>query len=149
MPNEKNYADDFANALHGQTPTARRGLPPLHPREGDRWVNLAADDGALPPGEEANTASLNLLELPKTKQMVVRYGQFSLNDPTQVGELEEIMNNCVSKRGWILAREEWDINAKGNKVVTLKYIEVLDKGKKAKEAKEKAGAGLPPTPAST
>lgn len=143
MPDEKNYAEDFANAIQGQKPTARRGLPPLHPREGDRWVNLASESKSVGP-EDTEPDSPNLLELPKNKRMVVRYRQFSLTDPTQVAELEEIMNNCVSKRGWILAREEWDIDAKGNKVVTLKYMEVLDLGKK----KEEAGAGLPPTPAS-
>lgn len=132
MPDEKNYADDFINAVQGQTPTARRGLPPLHPREGDRWVNLAVPDTNVEP---TDTDSLNLLSLPKQK-MLVRYRQFQLSDPEQVAELEEIVNNCISKRGWILAREEWDIDARGNKIVTLKYLEVLDKNPKKEKAKE-------------
>ena len=146
MSDDRNYAEDFTHAIQGQKPTGRRGLPPLHPREGDRWVNMSTDAPATPEEAEEARGSPNLLELPKTKQMVVRYRQFALNDPTQVAELEDIVNSCVSKRGWILAREEWDIDAKGNKVITLKYIEVLDKGKKNKE---EAGAGTPPTPASS
>lgn len=141
---EKNYAEDFVNAVQGQKPTARRGLPPLHPRENDRWVNLAAEDTEMEP---AVANSPNLLDLPKQK-ISVHYRQFQLNDPAQVAELEQIVNHCVSKRGWILAREEWDLDTKGNKIVTLKYLEVEKIKKRAAKEKEEAGVEkIPATPA--
>lgn len=131
MAEKENYADDFSHVLQGQKPNSRRGLPPLHPREGGSWVDLAQEGvGPVNPEEEAAGSSPNLFKLPKNKQMIVRYQQFSLSDPSDREKLEQVVNNCVSKPGWILAREEWDIDKSGNKIITIKYIEVVEKAKK-------------------
>lgn len=143
MTDEKNYASDFVNAIQGST--AQRGLPPLHPHENERWVDLAAEDTGL---DSSVANSPNLLDLSK-QRIFVHYRQFQLNDPAQVAELEQIVNKCVStKDGWVLAREEWDLDAKGNKIVTIKYLEI-EKIKKRKTKKEEAGAtAIPIAPAS-
>ena len=125
----RNFANDFFDAISGQEPSAQqRGLPPLHPSENDKYVNLGRDDRTAGDASGAQ----NLFEFTKNKNMKVRIKQFYLSKPEDVEEYEKIENDCLEK-GWILAREEWNFDVKsGSQVVTIKYIETAPKKKTKK-----------------
>lgn len=132
MAEDKNLAGDFVDALHGahkvDSPVNRRALPPLHPRQKkERWVDTSRTplEGA---GEETN----NLFTFPK-KALRARYGQYNLALKSDRIQLEEVMNSCLTTPGWILVREEWDTNAEGEKVVTVKYFEPTEARTRARE----------------
>jgi hypothetical protein len=131
----RNFANDFFDAINGQEPSAQqRGLPPLHPSEKDKYVNLGRDDRTA-----SDSGAQNLFEFTKNKGMKVHIKQFHLNKAEDVEEYEKIENDCLEK-GWILAREEWNFDVKeGSQVVTIKYIETAPKQKAKKESREGTG----------
>lgn len=122
MTEDKNYASDFVDALNSNQPTAgRRGIPKMHPREENvKFVDTMITQ--LGAGLARGQGEHNLLEMPK-RGYKTRYKQFNLAYESEAMKLEEIVDKCLSTPGWVLAREEWDTNKDGEKIVTVKYLE--------------------------
>lgn len=121
---DKNYATDFVDALNSNQPgTGRRGIPKTHPSADysvkyiDTAINKLGEDLA-----NTRRGEQSLLEMPK-RGYKTRYKQFNLAYESEAQRLEEIIDKCLSSPGWILAREEWDTNKEGEKIVTVKYLE--------------------------
>jgi hypothetical protein len=119
-----NVADDFTEAIHKeQDADVQRGVPPLHPKEKGKWVNLAEEEPI--PG----LIDHNLIQLPKRK-LKARLRRFCVSDPDQVEEYEKIQDKCLEGKGWILAREEWTTDKEGETYIIVKYLEPQPEDKK-------------------
>lgn len=117
---KSNVASDFADAIQSeQDNNIQRGVPPLHPKEKEKWVNLAEEEPI--PGLPDN----NLLQLPKRK-LKARLRRFCVGDEEQVEEYERIQDRCLEGKGWILAREEWTTDKDGDTFIIVKYLEPQD-----------------------
>lgn len=128
---KSNIASDFADAIQGeQDNNVQRGLPPLHPKEKEKWVNLAEEEPV--PGLPDH----NLLQLPKRK-LKSRLRRFCVSDEEQVEEYEKIQDKCLEGNGWILAREEWTTDKDGETFIIVKYLEPQDKDDKKGSGGEK------------
>ncbi len=127
MSDDKNLANEFLDAINGYSEQSqRRGLPPMHPREADgRWVDTT--------DEEVVERPQNLLKFPK-RNLQVRFGCFNLTDTEEREKLQEIENNCLAAKGWVLVNERWATNKDGNTIVTVKYLEPEGGGDKKKAA---------------
>lgn len=126
MPND-NVASDFADALNQQTEQGQssRGLPALHPKEREKWVDLSKEEGA-----PAGMPDHNLFQLPKRKLRAC-YRRFNLADPDHIQELEEIQALCLTGNGYMLAREEWINTKDGDTFAIIKYLEPADAPKRS------------------
>lgn len=119
---DENRATDFANALNQETERGQepRGIPPLHPKEREKWVDLSQEEGA-PPGMPDH----NLFQLPKRKLRAC-YRRFDLSEEAHIEELEEIQALCLAGNGYVLAREEWVTTKEGDTFAIVKYLEPAD-----------------------
>jgi hypothetical protein len=126
MPND-NIAGDFAEVLNQETERGQeaRGVPPLHPKEREKWVNLEEED-PLP-----GMPNHNLFQMPKRK-LKAHYRRFDLSDELHVEELENIQNLCLAGNGYLLAREEWETNKDGETFAIVKYLEPINEPKDKK-----------------
>jgi len=131
MPND-NIATDFSNVMNQESERGQgpRDLPPLHPKEREKWVNLAEEEPL--PGMPDH----NLFSMPKRK-LRAQYRRFNLGDELEVEELAEIQTRCLEGNGWVLAREEWVTDKEGTTFAIIKYLEpVSPKDKKKTDAQE-------------
>jgi len=119
----ENYASDFASVIeevqNGQKPP--RDIPPLHPKEREKWVNLAEED-PLPGMSAASNTEHNLLTLPNRK-LSAKYERYSFGDPLAMERLEEIQSRCLQAgSGYFLTREEWTHDKDGETYILIKYM---------------------------
>lgn len=130
MAGGKNVADDFAGAIEGvQGGNVPRDLPALHPKEREKWIDLAEEE-PLP-----GVTDRNLLQLPKRK-LKSRLRRFCVGNDDEVEEYEKIQDHCLEGKGWILAREEWVHDKSGETFIIVKYLEPQEDKKEAGTTKK-------------
>ena len=113
--------EDFQRALAALNATEPRDLPPMHP---DQLLNEAGRGGQMPAAQISQ------------KKYDAKYKKFSLDNVSDVEELEEITNHILND-GWIPGREEWlHMPKTGTSYVILKYLIPKEKPVAKKKAKE-------------